>query len=35
MAGLRKDLMQPETEQLLWEIVVSGEEASAERQVCR
>lgn len=31
-AGLRKELMQLHTEQLLWEIVVSGEGA-AERRV--
>lgn len=32
-AGLRDELMQLQTEQLLWEIVVSGEGATAERQV--
>lgn len=32
-AGLREELMQLETEQLLWEIVIDGEEAAAERRV--
>lgn len=32
-AGLREELMQLETEQLLWEIVVSGEGAASERRV--
>lgn len=31
--GLREELMQLETEQLLWEIVVSGDGAEAERQL--
>lgn len=34
-AGLREELMQLQTEQLLWEIVVSGEGAAAERRVVR
>lgn len=32
-AGLREELMRLHTEQLLWEIVVSGEGAAAERRV--
>lgn len=32
-AGLREELMHLETEQLLWEIVIDGEEAAAERRV--
>lgn len=32
-AGLREELMQLETEQLLWEIVVSEEGSAAERRV--
>jgi hypothetical protein len=32
-AGLREELMQLETEQLLWEIVVRGEGAAVERRV--
>lgn len=32
-AGLREELMQLETEQLLWEVVVSGEGDAAERRV--
>lgn len=32
-AGLREELMQLETEQLLWEVVVSGEGVAAERRV--
>lgn len=32
-AGLREELMHLETEQLLWEVVVSGEGVAAERRV--
>jgi hypothetical protein len=32
-AGLREDLMRLETEQLLWEVVVSGKGAAVERRV--
>lgn len=32
-AGLREELMELQTEQLLWEIVVSGEGAAKERRV--
>lgn len=32
-AGLREELLQLETEQLLWEIVVCGSDAAAERQL--
>lgn len=32
-AGLRDELMQIHTEQLLWEMVISGEGATAERRV--
>jgi hypothetical protein len=32
-AGLREELMQLKTEQLCWEIVVSGSGPDAERQI--